>query len=174
MSEVRNQRSLFLLIGTMSILSMSVLAEEVPTITVSKGDKVNLTVSPISGEEGATVTKILQSDLSLSGYFILGGNATFTASGTADSGSLRGKVVDRGGGTVLSKNYSGGASANAHHFAADIVDTLTGNKSLVGSKIAFIATRSVAPLITRSQPSPSMSIGSLYRNPSPTMPVTRM
>src|SRR6202171_2434770 len=145
MSEVRNQRSLFLLIGTMSILSAlagSVLAEEVPTITVSKGDKVNLTVSPISGEEGATVTKILQSDLSLSGYFILGGNATYRASGTADSGSLRGKVVDRGGGTVLSKNYSGGASANAHHFAADIVDPLTGNKSLVGSKIAFIATRS--------------------------------
>jgi TolB protein len=145
MSEVRNQRSLFLLIGTMSILSAlagSVLAEEVPTITVSKGDKVNLTVSPISGGEGATVTKILQSDLSLSGYFILGGNATYTASGTADSGSLRGKVVDRSGGTVLSKNYSGGASANAHHFAADIVDTLTGNESLVGSKIAFIATRS--------------------------------
>lgn len=123
-------------------LGGSVLAEEVPTITVSKGDKINLTVLPTSGGEGATVTKILQSDLSASGYFILGSNATYTASGTIDGGSLRGKVVDRSGGTVLSKSYSGSANANAHHFAADIVDTLTGNKSLAGTKIAFIATRS--------------------------------
>src|SRR6266446_6725710 len=163
MSEVKNQRSVdkerrfpnrrrqlgrrrsFLLIFTMSILSAlggSVLAEEVPTITVSKGDKINLTVSPISGGEGPVVTKILQSDLSLSGYFILGGNATYTASGNADGGRLHGKVVDRSGSTVLSKSYRGGATVNAHHFAADIVDTLTGNKSLVGTKIAFIATRS--------------------------------
>jgi TolB protein len=145
MSEIRSQRSVFFLISTMSILSAlggSIFAEEVPTITVSKGDKINLTVSPLTGGEGALVTKTLQNDLSLSGYFVLGGTASYTARGTTGGGSLQGQVVDRSGGTVLSKSYNGSARENAHRFANDIIDTLTGNKGFANSKIAFIATRS--------------------------------
>jgi TolB protein len=142
MSEIGNQRSVFLLISAISILSMPILAQEVPTITVSKGDKINLTISPLSGNEGAAVTKILQNDLALSGYFILGGNAPYIARGTASSSSLQGQVVDRSGGTVLSKSYSGSMRENAHRFADDIIETLTGNKGFANSKIAFIATRS--------------------------------
>jgi TolB protein len=132
-----------LLLGSILILSSSVFAEEEPpTITVSKGDKINLTVSALSGGEGATATKTLQNDLSLSGYFILSGNASYTAKGTASGGSLQGQVVDRSGGTVLSKSYSGGARENAHRFADDIIETLTGHKGFANSKITFIATRS--------------------------------
>ncbi|HAK06204.1 MAG TPA: biopolymer transporter Tol [Spartobacteria bacterium] len=126
----------------MSILSLSIYAQEVPTITVSKGDKINLTVSPLGGSDGAAATKTLQNDLTLSGYFILGGNASYTARGSASGGNLQGEVVDHSGGTVLSKSYSGGARENAHRFANDIVETLTGNKGFATSKIAFIATRS--------------------------------
>jgi TolB protein len=129
----------------MSILSAlggSIFAQEVPTITVSKGDKINLTVSAISGSEGAVVSKTLENDLTLCGYFILGRNATYTARGTASAGSLQGQVVDRSGGTVLSKTYTGSARENAHHFADDIIETLTGNKGFAATKIAFIATRS--------------------------------
>jgi TolB protein len=126
----------------MSILSMSMLAQEPPTITVSKGDKINLTVSALSGGEGAAATKILQNDLTLSGYFVLSGNAAYTARGTAPGGSLQGLVVDHNGGTVLSKSYTGGTRENAHRFANDIIETLTGNKGFVTSKIAFIATSS--------------------------------
>jgi TolB protein len=138
-------RAILFLIATMSILSAlggSIFAQEPPTITVSKGDKINLTVSPISGAEGAAVTKTLQNDLTLSGYFILSGNATYTARGSAGAGSLQGQVIDRGGGTVLSKTYSGNPRENAHHFADDIIETVTGNKGFAGTKIAFIATRS--------------------------------
>jgi TolB protein len=145
MSEVGSQRSVFLLIGAMSILSALgglIFAQDVPTITVSKGDKINLTVSPLDGSEGAAVTKTLQNDLTVSGYFILSGNAAYTARGTASSGSLQGQVVDRSGGTVLSKSYTGNARENAHRFADDIIETLTGNKGFANSKIAFIATRS--------------------------------
>src|SRR6266571_4533281 len=84
--EGRDQRSVFLLLACMSILSASVgsiFAQEVPTITVSKGDKINLTVSPLGGSDGAAATKTLQNDLILSGYFILGGNASYTARGSA-------------------------------------------------------------------------------------------
>ena len=120
-----------------------IFAQEPPTITVSKSEKINLTVSPLTGSEGAAATKTLQNDLGLSGYFILSGNAAYTARGSASGGRLQGQVVDHSGGTVLSKNYSGGsARENAHRFADDIVETITGNKGFATSKIAFIATRS--------------------------------
>ncbi|MEP7015651.1 MAG: biopolymer transporter Tol [Verrucomicrobiota bacterium] len=134
------QRILFF-IG-MSIFAFSVYGEEPPIITVSKGDKINLTVASLTGGEGSAATKTLQNDLSLSGYFIMSGSAAYTARGSASGGSLQGQVVDHGGGTVLSKSYSGSARENAHRFANDIIETLTGNKGLATSKIAFIATRS--------------------------------
>jgi TolB protein len=116
-------------------------AEDVPTITVSKGDQINLTVSPLTGAEGPTATGIVQKDLTLSGFFKLGGNASYIVKGNAGNGSLQGQVVDHSGGTVLSKTYSGPVSRTAHEFANDIIETLTGAKGLAGSKIAFIATR---------------------------------
>jgi TolB protein len=118
-------------------------AEDVPTITVSKGDQINLIVSPITGSEGAAATKVVQNDLALAGYFTLGGaNSTYTVRGSASAGSLQGQVVDHGGGTVLSKTYSGNTRETAHQFANDIIETLTGHKGLAGTKITFIATRS--------------------------------
>ena len=142
-SDFRFWRRIYvLLLISMLILSSSIFAEEPPTITVSKGDKINLTVSALGGGEGALATKTLQNDLALSGYFILGGNGSYTARGTAGGGNLQGQVVDRSGGTVLSKSYSGDARADAHRFADDIIETLTGNKGFTNSKITFIATRS--------------------------------
>lgn len=118
-------------------------AQDVPTITVSKGDQINLAVSPLAGSEGTTATGIVQKDLTLSGLFTLGGaNPSFSVKGRAQSGSLEGQVVDHSGGTVLSKTYNGETSRSAHNFANDIIETLTGNKGIGGSKIAFIATRS--------------------------------
>ncbi len=124
------------------MLGVVAWAQEPPTITISKGDRINLTVAPITGGEGAAVAKTLQNDLSLSGYFTLSGNAAYTVRGGASAGNLDGHVVDHGGGTVLSKTYHGSARENAHHFADDIIETLTGNKGFASSKIAFIATRS--------------------------------
>ena len=34
-----------------------IAAEDVPTITVSKGDQINLSVSPLDGGEGGSATK---------------------------------------------------------------------------------------------------------------------
>ena len=123
-------------------ICVSIAAEEVPTITVSKGDQINLAITPLTGGDGATATGIVEKDLTLSGLFKLGSaNASYTAKGNAGGGSLQGQVVDHNGGTVLSKTYSGPTSRTAHEFANDIIETLTGNKGLAGSKIAFIATR---------------------------------
>ncbi|HEX3818519.1 MAG TPA: hypothetical protein VHW03_09545, partial [Chthoniobacterales bacterium] len=117
--------------------------EDVPTITVSKGDRINVRLAGITGSEGATATSIVQKDLTISGVINLANaNASYTVSGEASGGSLQGTVVDHSGGTVLSKTYNGPARTNAHQFANDIIETLTGSKGLAGSKIAFIATRS--------------------------------
>jgi TolB protein len=118
-------------------------AENLPTITISKGDQINLAVTPLGGAEGAVVTKVVQNDLTLSGYFKLGSAASsYTVKGTANEGSLQGQVVDHSGGTVLSKTYSGNVRSSAHQFANDIIETLTGQKGIAGTRITFIATRS--------------------------------
>lgn len=124
------------------VLVSRIFAQEPPTITVSKGDRINLIISPLTGNEGAAVTKTLENDLTLSGYFVLSGGAAHTVHGSSSGGSLHGQVVDHSGGTALSKSYNGSPRENAHHFADDIIDTLTGNKGFASSKIAFIATRS--------------------------------
>ncbi len=124
-------------------ISTITAAEDVPTITVSKGDQINLAVSSLGGGEGGAATKILQNDLALSGYFKFGGaDSSYTVRGTASSGNLQGQVVDHSGGTVLTKSYSGGTRDNAHQFANDVIETLTGHQGIAGTKVSFIATRS--------------------------------
>jgi len=127
------------------LFSASVLiAADAPTITISKSDAIAISVAPVSGADGAAITKVLQNDLALSGYFSVtgGANAAFTVSGASSGGGLQGKVADHAGQTALAKSYSGSARAVAHQFADDIIETLTGNKGMAGSKIAFVGTRS--------------------------------
>lgn len=118
-------------------------AAEAPTITISKSDMIGIAVSPISGVDGAIATKTVQDDLALSGYFTIvpAGSATFIVSGASSGGSLDGKVSDHSGRTVVASNYSGTARSKAHAFADDIIRTITGNKGIAGTRIAFVATR---------------------------------
>jgi len=125
-------------------LTIAAVAQDAPTITVRKSDRVSLTISPIGGSSGAAVTRVLQNDLDLSGWFdvVDAARASYTVSGTAGGGSLQGKVTDGSGGVVLSRNYTGGDRDAAHQFADDIVETLTGNQGIATTKIAFVATAS--------------------------------
>lgn len=124
--------------------SFSLCAAEAPTITVRKSDALNVAFSGVGGNDGGAVTKILSNDLNLAGWFSLqpADKASFVISGVAAGGTLQGKVVDRAGSTVLSKNYSGDARSVAHHFCNDIVETLTGKPGIATSKIGFVSTRS--------------------------------
>ena len=119
-------------------------AQDTPTITVTKSDKLSIAISGLGGPEGAAALKILQNDLGMSGYFTVvpAERAQFVISGQAGSGALQGKVADRSGNTILSNSYSGSTRQKVHRFADEIVETLTGNKGIASSKIAFVATRS--------------------------------
>ena len=118
-------------------------AAEAATITIRKGDALNVAFSNIGGSEGAFLTKVFSNDLTLAGCFALrpANQASFVISGVAAGGVLQGKVVDRAGATVLSKSYSGDARMAAHRFCNDIVETLTGHPGIATSKIAFVSTK---------------------------------
>jgi TolB protein len=128
----------------LSILSVAAWAQDAPTITVRKGDRVSLAVSPIGGSSGPNVTKVLQNDLDLSGWFQLVPDArgSYVVGGTASGGSLQGRVTDTSGATILSKSYSGSDREVAHQFADDIVETITGKPGIATTKIAFVGTAS--------------------------------
>ncbi|MCX6967923.1 MAG: biopolymer transporter Tol [Verrucomicrobia bacterium] len=115
-----------------------------PTITISGNGSIALAVAPFSGSDGAAMTKTVQNDLALSGFFSFAdaGRASMTVNGSSSGSALQGKVVDRSGSNVLLRTYQGGPREKAHAFANDIIETLTGTKGMAGSKIAFIATRS--------------------------------
>lgn len=125
-------------------LSLTSLAAPAPTIVISKSDTIALALAPFAGGDGPAVAKVVQADLALSGFFSLtdAGKAAMTITGAESGGSFQGKVVDRSGGNILLRSYEGGVREKGHAFANDIIETLTGNKGIAGSKIAFISTAS--------------------------------
>jgi TolB protein len=124
--------------------SLPLAAQEAPLITITKSDKISLGLNAISGAESATISQTLQKDLQLSGAFSIAApsTASFLISGAASGSNLRGLVTERGGRVILERSYSGNARAQAHAFANDIVETITGAKGIAGSRIGFVATRS--------------------------------
>jgi TolB protein len=131
-----------ILLTLLTLSFAQVIRADAPTITVRKSDALNLALAGIGGSEGAAVSKVLQNDLTLAGWFSLApsGLANITVSGTAACGILQG-TVKKGNEVVLSKTYSGSARVAAHRFADDIVETLTGHKGIASTTIAFISNR---------------------------------
>ena len=111
-----------------------VRAAETPTITISKSDKIPISIGAIVGADGAQVAKILQNDLAMSGYFNLvpAASAGFIAGGNSNGNSIAGNVTDRSGKTVLSKTFNGTERGKVHAYADEIVETLTGSKGIAG------------------------------------------
>ncbi|HEX4086047.1 MAG TPA: hypothetical protein VHY22_14120 [Chthoniobacteraceae bacterium] len=118
-------------------------AADAPLITVSKSDTISLGMQPISGPDGGAISKYLESDLAATGYFTFAspGSASLIVSGQSSGGELDGKVSDHSGRSAVAGTYNGDAHARADAFANDIIQTLTGNKGIAGTRIAFAATR---------------------------------
>jgi TolB protein len=126
------------------IIASGLHGQEATTITIRKGDTTSVALKALAGGDGAAATKVLQSDLDLSGWFSLTPpeRATYVISGSASGGSLQGEVRDQRGSVVLQKSYSGGTRVAAHRFADDIVETIAGHKGIASSKIAFVSSNS--------------------------------
>ncbi len=134
-------RILFLCV--LALLPAAAMSQDGATITIKKSDATSVMLKPVSGPEGGLVSKVVQNDLDLSGtiQFTPAERASFVISGTANPGSLSGLVTDNRGGIVLQKTYTGPARMAAHQFADEIVETLTGQKGMANSRIAFVSAR---------------------------------
>lgn len=131
-----------ILLSTAILLPVALSAEEA-TITVKKGDATSIAIKPFGGAEGAAAAKVVQNDLDLSDLFLLSPpeRASFSISATAGGGALQGTVTDHSGSTILQKSYAGNTRSAAHKFSDDVVETITGNKGIASSKIAFASSR---------------------------------
>ena len=97
----------------------------------------------IGGAAGVAATTVLKNDIQLSGVLSLGGaaTATITIGGTASAASFTGQATEKTGGVVLHKDYTGETRRTIHQFANDLIETLTGQKGIALSRVAFVADR---------------------------------
>jgi TolB protein len=96
---------------------------------------IPVAIEGFSGE----VADVLKFDLYVQGFSLVAPDAAqYQISGTA-AGSVQGRVVDRvAKSTILSRSYTGTSlRRQAHAFADDIVQTITGRKGIGQTKIAF-------------------------------------
>jgi TolB protein len=114
-----------------------------PVITVRKGTSQQVEIKEIGGSAGSAATNVLKNDIQLSGGLSSGDSAaaTITVSGTASTGSFNGLATEKSGGVVLQKSYSGETRRAVHQFTNDLVETLTGQKGIALSEVAFVADR---------------------------------
>jgi TolB protein len=127
------------------LMSTALAAQEnqSPVITVRKGASVVCDIKELGGANGPAAAAVLRNDIQLSGALSLGDSAaaSVTVSGTAAAGSFGGQAVDKTGGVVLQKTYSGDGRRAIHEFTDDLVKTLTGQRGIAMSRIAFVANR---------------------------------
>lgn len=107
-------------------------------ITVLGSTKpIPVSLEGFSGE----VANVLKFDLYVQGFsFVVPDAAQYQISGSS-AGSVQGRVVDRfAKSTILSRSYTGAAlRRQAHTFADDIVQAITGKKGIGQTKITFKA-----------------------------------
>lgn len=115
-----------------------------PVITVRKGTSQQVEVKEIGGPAGSAATTVLKNDIQLSGGLSLGdaAAATITVTGTATPGSFSASATEKSGGVVLQKSYSGETRHAVHQFINELLETVTGQKGIALSKVAFVADRS--------------------------------
>ena len=114
-----------------------------PVITVRKGTSLEVEVKEIGGAAGVTATTVLKNDIQLSGVLSLGdaATATITIGGMATVASFTGQATEKTGGVVLRKDYAGETRRSIHQFANDLIETLTGQRGIALSRVAFVADR---------------------------------
>ena len=135
----------FALTLLLSVSAGSVIAQSSnsPVITIRKGTATVVEVREIAGSAGSSATNVLKNDIELSGILSLGdgSTATITISGTAPGSGFSGQAAEKTGSIVLQKSYSGDTRRAVHQFIDDLVETVSGQKGIATSRVAFVSNR---------------------------------
>ena len=156
-------------------LNLARSQDEIPVI--KRIDVLGLTKPILVSLDGFSdeVTEALNFDLFVQGFnFVAPDAAQYQISG-GNAGNVQGRVVDRvTKKTLLSRSYTGASlRRQAHAFADDIVQAITGKKGIAQTKIAFKVEASTAatakftwPILTATTRKPSRTTTpSLPRRP---------
>ena len=143
-NAIRTMKVLSLLVSSLGLVTALFAADSAgPIITVRKGTSLEVDVQEIGGSAGSTATAVLRNDIQLSGALSLGGAApaAITIKGTASGASFTGQATEKTGGVILHKDYTGETRRTIHQFANDLIETLTGQKGIALTRVAFVADR---------------------------------
>ncbi len=102
---------------------------------------IDLSVTGVSGAQGAAAGKVLQNDLKLNGSFNLTSPeaASVLVKATASADTVQGTVTDKKGTVLLNQTFSGGWRKATHLFADAIVEKLTGTPGIATSSVTFVS-----------------------------------
>ena len=143
-NAIRTMKVLSLIVSSLGLATALFAADSAgPVITVRKGTSLEVDVQEIGGTAGSAATAVLRNDIQLSGALSLGGAATaaITIKGTASAASFTGQATEKTGGVILHKDYTGETRRTIHQFANDLIETLTGQKGIALTRVAFVADR---------------------------------
>jgi TolB protein len=143
-NAISTMKALSLVVSSLGLATALFGADSAgPVITVRKGTSLEVEVQNISGAAGGEATNVLKNDIQLSGVLSLGNGATatITIGGTASAAAFSGQASEKSGGVVLHKDYAGETRRSVHQFVNDLIETLTGQRGIALSRVAFVADR---------------------------------
>ncbi|MDD5262319.1 MAG: TolB family protein [Methylacidiphilales bacterium] len=107
-------------------------------IEVVGENKIKIYAAPISGPNGSAATALLQTDLKLSGDFVIAtaDAAAFTAKGSLGATGLAGSLS---GSQNFNQTFPGDWRSAVHQFADAIVQAVTGSPGIATSRVVFVA-----------------------------------
>ena len=96
------------------------------------------------GGTGATAVAVLRQDLESSGFLKFSQETgQWLIRGSSSAGRIDGAVIDINGEVVLSSHYDAAdLRDNAHAFADDVLELITGTRGISTTKIAYVSDRS--------------------------------
>ncbi|MDG2124901.1 MAG: hypothetical protein P8J87_14460 [Verrucomicrobiales bacterium] len=120
----------------------AILAAALPAAAAA----VPLHVTPLNGASGRAATRTLVADLVTSGVFELLKSPeprAFKITGSSTGGRIDASFSNPGSQLVFTRTYNGpGIKANAHRFADDVVQHVTGKPGIASANISFVSDKS--------------------------------
>ncbi|MFV1994548.1 MAG: DPP IV N-terminal domain-containing protein, partial [Verrucomicrobiales bacterium] len=112
-------------------------------ITIEGYSGVPLRLRALTGDSGPPATSVLERDLGRSGCFSPGsGKTAWLVAGSSTSGRIEGILSSPAGQEILRRSYrESNPARNAHRFADDIVEAITGKPGISSSQIVFVSNK---------------------------------
>lgn len=123
-----------------------------PVLRAQDAARVPVGLEEFIGGTGESASQLLKADLTNSGMLSIVDNPNpgngWLVRGSSSAGRIDGALIDKKGNLLFNNHYDEpDLRDNAHAFADDIVNAITGTRGIASTKIAFVSHRTGAPEI---------------------------